>query len=144
MKISKNHISSLLKITKHFLGLDESVLSKCKFCAMFYLEEFHDKNNSLSVKTLQYNLPTSKVQAHYTENKVLSIYYLVYTYRTSLGTLTSLHTRFPFVCLFFFSFFFAPLLLLFRKRNLIISDLSFTGAVFFCFRYSNAIASVRM
>ena len=48
MKISKNHISSLLKITKHFLGLDESVLSKCKFCAMFYLEEFHDKNNSLS------------------------------------------------------------------------------------------------
>ena len=49
MKISKNHISSLPKITKHFLGLDESVLSKCKFCAMFYLEEFHDKNNSLSV-----------------------------------------------------------------------------------------------
>ena len=96
------------------------------------------------LKTLRHNLPTSKVQAHYTENKVLSIYYLVYTYRTSLGTLTSLHTRFPFVCLFFFFFFFAPLLLLFRKRNLIISDLSFTGAVFFCFRYSNAIASVRM
>ena len=53
MKISKNHISSLLKITKHFLGLDESVLSKCKFCAMFYLEEFHDKNNSLSAYNLQ-------------------------------------------------------------------------------------------
>ena len=49
MKISKNHISSLLKITKHFLGLDESVLSKCKFCAMFYLVEFDDKENSLSV-----------------------------------------------------------------------------------------------
>ena len=49
MKISKNHISSLLKITKHFLGLDESVLSKCKFCAMFYLVEFDDKKNSLSV-----------------------------------------------------------------------------------------------
>ena len=47
-KYPKNHISSLLNITKHFFGLDKSVLSKCKFCAMFYLEEFHDKNNSLS------------------------------------------------------------------------------------------------
>ena len=48
-KYQKNHIFSLLKITKHFIGLDESVLSKCKFCAMFYLVEFDDKENSLSV-----------------------------------------------------------------------------------------------
>ena len=44
-----SHISSLLNITKHFFGLDKSVLSKCKFCAMFYLVEFDDKKNSLSV-----------------------------------------------------------------------------------------------
>ena len=62
MKISKNHISSLLKITKHFLGLDESVLSKCKFCAMFYLEEFHDKNNSLSV--VSPNLNSNQLRLH--------------------------------------------------------------------------------
>ena len=42
-KYPKNHISSLLNITKHFFGLDKSVLSKCKFCAMFYLVEFDDK-----------------------------------------------------------------------------------------------------
>ena len=48
-KYPKNHISSLLSITKHFFGLDKSVLSKCKFCAMFYLVEFDDKKNSLSV-----------------------------------------------------------------------------------------------
>ena len=48
-KYPKNHISSLLNITKHFFGLDKSVLSKCKFCAMFYLVEFDDKKNSLSV-----------------------------------------------------------------------------------------------
>ena len=51
-KYQKNHIFSLLKITKHFIGLDESVLSKCKFCAMFYLVEFDDKENSLSVTTV--------------------------------------------------------------------------------------------
>ena len=42
-------IFSLLNITKHFLGLDESVLSKCQICALFYLVEFDDKKNSVSV-----------------------------------------------------------------------------------------------
>ena len=51
-KYPKNHISSLLNITKHFFGLDKSVLSKCKFCAMFYLVEFDDKKNSLSVNSV--------------------------------------------------------------------------------------------
>ena len=47
-KYLKYHIFSLLKIANCFFGLDKSVLSKCKFCAMFYLAEFYDKENSLS------------------------------------------------------------------------------------------------
>ena len=43
-KYLKNHIFSC----NCFFGLDKSVLSKCKFCAMFYLAEFDDKKNSLS------------------------------------------------------------------------------------------------
>ena len=63
-KYPKNHISSLLNITKHFFGLDKSVLSKCKFCAMFYLAEFDDKKNSVSEckhsKLVSTNLITSQ------------------------------------------------------------------------------------
>ena len=69
-KYPKNHISSLLNITKHFFGLDKSVLSKCKFCAMFYLVEFDDKKNSLSDISLV------------TEKNPSKLYNLGYFYRT--------------------------------------------------------------